>query len=312
MAVIVWADWYSITFVVISATMALVALAYMVGIGFHLPKLQAWAKEEFYQALASALIAVLFISFVSTIKTTMQNLYGGDPFQIASTYIGKVISSLTVLFMAVVGTDVPFSLMQSLTFKAMPSQMGFSINPFIGLTTLTSMLSLMMEGILGAMAVMLSQGTFLLFIQYQLPIIFPIGIALRAFPWTRHAGGALIAIFFGFYIFYPFLWVFNSAIYDETIQQLSFMGAARNFVNALGIGAGCIENPTTCLTNVPDFGANIMLALINLIAYPVIAHLFIFAILLPLFNLLTVLILINELAKIFGSEIDLGGLQGLI
>jgi hypothetical protein len=310
MVVIAWANWYAITFIVISVALSLVSLAYMMGIGFHLPKLQAWAKEELYQALASALIAVLLMAFVSTIDNTMKSIYGKDPFKIAFDYIKNMIFNLTSYFMQVMVTDVAFALLQSMAFKAMPSQMGFSLNPFAGMTTLTSMLSLMMEAILGGMAIMLGQGTFLMFIQQQLSIIFPIGIALRAFPWSRPAGGALIAIFIGFYVFYPFLWVFDSAIYDE-ISNMHYI--TPNFsANAEGLGAACTEDAVKCTTNTPDIGANIILGLISAMGYQAVYYLFVFVFILSFFNLLTVLVLVNELAKIFGSEIDLGGLSGLI
>ncbi|NYZ78993.1 hypothetical protein H0N99_02495 [Candidatus Micrarchaeota archaeon] len=312
MIIIDWGAWYGITFAVISLALALISIAYMLGIGFHLPKLQAWAKEELFQALASALIAVLILTFAVTIDLTMKNIYGKEPFTVATDYINKMIANLSSFFIAVVAVDASFALLQTMAFNAMPSQMGFSISPFAGLTTLTSMLSLTMEGILGGMAIMLGQSAFLSFIHDKLIIVLPIGIALRSFPWSRSAGGALIAIFLGFYIFYPFMWVFNSALYDETILQVSTMGSTPFLGSAIGGGISCASNPITCFTNTPDIGLNIILALINYLEYVVVLHLVVFVFMLSLFNLLTVLVLVNELAKILGSEIDVGGLQGLI
>jgi hypothetical protein len=316
---VTWVDVYSITFAIISVVLALVSLAYMIGTGFHLPKLQAWAKDELYQAIASALLAILLIALVSTINTTMNDIYGGDPFVIAGNYINALTVSMTAFFTAAVTMDAVFGVYQSLALKAMPTQTGFNISPFTGFAPLTAMLSLAMEAILGGLGLTLGQGVFLSFIKTQLSILLPIGIALRAFPFSRPAGGAMIAVFLGFYIFYPFLWVFDNAIYNETILPLATAGVIRslggawnNVLNALGIGSSCTENTMSCTTNTPDFGGNMMLALVNAIAYPVILYLFIFVVFLPMFNLIVVLILINELAKIFGAEIDLGGLSGLI
>ena len=307
-----WTEWYAITFAVISVVLSLVSLAYMIGIGFHLPKLQAWAKDELYQAIGSALLAILIITFVSIIDSSMVSIYGADPFDMAIDYITAIITSLTLFFTNVVIMDALFGILQSLALKAMPSQTGFNISPFTGLSPLTAMLSLSMEAILGGMGLMLGQISFLLFIKNQLSLLLPIGIALRAFPFSRPAGGAMIAVFLGFYVFYPFLWVFNKAMYDETILPLTIAGGIRNLTNAFGVGTSCTENPMLCATNTPDFGGNMILTLINSIAYPVILHLFIFVVFLPLFNLIVVLVLINELAKIFGGEIDIGGLSGLI
>lgn len=310
MATVIWGDWYSITFVVISATMALIALAYAVATGFHLPRLQAWVKEEFYQALASALIAVLLIMFVSTITNTMISIYGKDPFGIAFGYILAMTSNLTNYFLQVLEYDVLYALAQSVVFKVMPSQFGFNINPFAGYVTLTSMFSLLMEAILGGMAVMLGQYAFLSFIHTQLSIIVPIGIALRAFPFSRAAGGALIAVFLGFYVFYPFLWAFDSAIYSE-VSNPKYINP--NFSsNAAGLGAACTADPMKCTTNTPDIGANILLSFIQNLGYAAVYYLFVFAFLLSFFNLATVLVITDELAEVFGSDIDLGGLSGLI
>lgn len=307
-----WAEWYGITFAVISVMFGLVALAYMIGVGFHLPKLQAWAKDELYQAIASGLLAVLLLSFIASIDATMVSIYGADPFGIASNYLTMLTTSMMEFFIAIVEMDTFFGILQSLVFKAMPTQTGFNINPFVGLAPVTSMLSLGMEAVLGGIGLLLGQSSFLSFIKTQFQILLPIGIALRAFPFSRPAGGAIIAVFLGFYIFYPFLWVFNRAIYEETILPLTLTGGFRNFMNAVGLGSSCRDDPMSCTTNTPDFSGNMFLSLIKFVAYPIILYLFIFVVFLPMFNLIVVLVLINELAKIFGAEIDLGGLSGLI
>jgi hypothetical protein len=310
--VVDWGAWYEITFVVIAMVMAIISIAYMIGIGFQLPKLQAWAKDELFQALASALIAVLILTFASTLELSMKSIIGTDPFTATTDYINSLIASLAGFFIAVVTTDSVFALLQTMAFNAMPSQMGFTISPFVGLTTLTAMLSLTMEGILGGMSIMLGQLSFVSFIQDKLIVLLPIGVALRSFPWSRSAGGAIVAIFIGFYIFYPFLWTFNSMLYNETIQQLSTAGSVPLLGSAVGGETGCATNVMTCFTNTPNIGLDVILALINYLEYVVVLDLVVFVFMLSLFNLLTVLVLTNELAKILGSEIDLQGLQGLI
>ncbi|MCX6776154.1 MAG: hypothetical protein NT130_04890 [Candidatus Micrarchaeota archaeon] len=305
-----WADWQTITLAVVSLMFGLGSLAYMIGTGFHLPKLQGWAKDELYQALASLFLLVLLTVFVLTIDATMTNIYGQDPFTIAGGYINNITMALSLFFASVVAFDAFFQLFKTLAFKAMITQTGFDINWFIGLAPITSMLSLSMEAILGGMALMLGMSAFILFIKYQLSILLPIGMVLRAFPFSRSAGGALIAIFLGFYVFFPFLWVFDSYIYADISPTV--LPLYNGVLNVLGIGSSCNECPMCCAANTPDFGGNMFLNIIMNLSYPAIYYLFIFVFLLPLFNLIMVLILINELAKIFGSEIDISGLSGLI
>jgi len=310
MVTVSWPEWQAITLGVVSMMLALVSLAYMIGIGFHLPKLQAWAKDELYQALASVLLSVLLISFVLTIDTTMQNMYGADPFDIAIRYIQEVTLGLGSFFGSVVAFDVLFQILKTMLIKAMPSQTGFTINPFVGVAPLTQMMSMAMEAILGGMGLMLGMSAFLLFIKTQLAIILPIGLALRAFPLSRPAGGALIAVFIGFYVFFPFLWVFNQQIYSDIRPTISPL--LSSIGNALSLGNNCNECPMCCTTNTPNWSGNMFMNMISNLTYPTIYYLFIFVLLLPMFNLIMVLILINELAKIFGSEIDISGLSGLI
>jgi len=310
MPVVSWPEWQAITLAVVSLIFSLVALAYMIGTGFHLPKLQGWAKDEFYQALASLLLAVLLILFVLTIDTTMLAIYGTNPFDTARGYIFNVAGSLSAYFISLTIFDTFFQIFKSLVMNAMPSQTGFSVSAFIGLSPVTTMLSLAMQAVLGGMALMLAMDAFISFIQTQLSIILPIGIALRAFSFSRPAGGALIAVFLGFYVLFPFLWVFDSYIYTDVSQNII---AYNPMMSAQLLGSNCAQCPMCCTTNTPDFSGNLFVSIINLLAYPAIFTLFIFVLLLPLFNLIVVLIFINELAKIFGStEIDISGLSGLI
>jgi hypothetical protein len=167
-----------------------------------------------------------------------------------------------------------------------------------------------MEGLLGGMALLLGMSAFLSFIKTQLSILLPIGIALRAFPFSRPAGGALIAVFLGFYVFFPFLWIFDKQIYSDVSPTISPITSS--IANALGLGSNCNECPMCCTTNTPDWGGNMFMNIVSSLTYPSVYYLFIFVLLLPLFDLIMVLILINELAKIFGSEIDISGLSGLI
>jgi len=58
------------------------------------------------------------------------------------------------------------------------------------------------------------------FIGTQIPILFPIGCVLRAFPWTRGAGAALIALVVGLYVVYPLLVVVGSWMVDRDLADI--------------------------------------------------------------------------------------------
>jgi hypothetical protein len=149
-------------------------------------------------------------------------MLGGSSFEV----IGPIIMTGVVNY--VINTA------DSLTFQITPGGFGFTDSPLSGWGiipyTLNS-LQTIMSGILIAILAII----FLLGLIYSLfPLFLYLGIVLRAFPWSRAAGGVFIALFIGFYIVFPIM-------LNDTMGGLSaaFSQSTASYYNsssATGIG----------------------------------------------------------------------------
>jgi hypothetical protein len=93
--------------------------------------------------------------------------------------------------------------MLGMTFDWRISGNGVMFIPLWGIFPVVSLVNTQV-GIFDAIIGMLLLITFLLYIIYSVfPVFLYVGILLRSFPWTRTAGGTLIAMFIAFYIIFP-------------------------------------------------------------------------------------------------------------
>lgn len=84
-----------------------------------------------------------------------------------------------------------------------PDNFGICFDPFQGLNVLTQLLWDEQLAYFGSMFMGMFMIVMLFFIYFIFPIFLFVGIILRSFPWTRPAGGSLIALFIAFYIVFP-------------------------------------------------------------------------------------------------------------
>ena len=88
----VWNIWQPVALTAVITAFLVVALAYMIGISFNLVDLRKWAKAEFYQALASALlIGGLILMMDLMLNQGFQTMIGGiNPYRKAYVYLDGV------------------------------------------------------------------------------------------------------------------------------------------------------------------------------------------------------------------------------
>lgn len=92
-----------------------------------------------------------------------------------------------------------------LTIHLMPSGFGVAFVPFEGMSLVTTLLWDSQTTYFGTMFLGMFTIVLLFIIYFLFPLFLYVGIALRSFPWTRPAGGSLIALFISFYIVFPAL-----------------------------------------------------------------------------------------------------------
>jgi len=136
--------------------------------------------------------------------------------------------------------------------------------------------------------------------NYAFTIIIPLGLLLRCFKMSRAAGGALIAIGFGFYTVFPVvILATENLLHDPAISQdppaIPFSPACDPYeTNMLSARAGFSEYGDSLLS----------FDLVTGISYFVLVRVLFMSIL----NLIITLGFIRAFAHIIGSDIDVSGL----
>lgn len=318
----VWEAWQSATLIIVFVSFLLFAFTYMIGVGFMLPRVKAWAKNEFYQAVASALIAGSMVALILFTNSVTNAIAGGpacpglccscddgkypefcspnspDPivagsysatFDYAKCYMDGNRNLLLVNYGVLLFINLKMALRLSEFRFVAPFQQGVTFPVYPGLATVTDFLGLIMT-MIGGGAILLTVNSMVLdFIRYKLMALLPIGVGLRAFPFTRGAGAALMALVVGFYVLYPMLFFLDSLIFErDTANFAGFMGATS-------------DNPAIQL----------ILDLLSSLYYPIYV-IAIVGIFLPLFNLTITISFTREFSRFLGGDMDLSSLTKLL
>lgn len=243
----------SVALLVVLAMFMVMAIIYALGMAFRWDMLMNLAKSEYLEGFVTILI-ILFIAggiaafsgaegAIGNIFSTTTGTTVPGTFQTLYTSLcNNIFSNLvTPGFLLVLWTDVNklmVSLISSFTLKFEPGGMGISVAPFAGFSSLNQLIWIQ-EGIATFMVAGGGLLIVLLFVIYYLfPIFLFLGVALRAFPWTRAAGGAFIAIFIAFYVLFP------AIMYPFTVQYSS---SSTPSSNALAI---CKSGTSSCPSGV--------------------------------------------------------------
>jgi hypothetical protein len=205
---------------------SLATLAYMVSVIFELRGLRNWAKAEFYQALASAVI----VSGLMLLTTLMFNvgvkaMIGTDinPFQRSMDYLDGVLKELSSLYTSTYDQNFLFELLPTFTFYI--NAAAFSIKPFFWLTPTVITKNHLITQLITTVAITTSfqKALIFFFVNTGFAVFLPLGVILRAFPLTRGAGGLIIAIAIGFFIVYPVMFTYVSLMSEAkpTVEEIT-------------------------------------------------------------------------------------------
>jgi hypothetical protein len=243
--------------IIMLSIVLVMAVLYMVSQLARLPTLATFVKVELAEMVATAvIIAIFFGGFYASAFSGIglggiqaQSLTNSGSSHFNGPGRAVFVNDCTTLGAASLELIPPIitsgvinygiNLVTSLNFKITPGGFGFSVSPLGGVGLITTTLN-ELQGILATFIIAITAVIFMLSLVYSLfPIFLYIGIVMRAFPWTRAAGGIFIAMFIGFYVVFPLMLLattngFATATYQETVSYLnssSSTGAA-NFMNA--------------------------------------------------------------------------------
>jgi hypothetical protein len=227
-------NWYSICAMAIMVCLSVNMLVMMAAKAFSLPELERWAKKEFFQVTASALIIVGFIAMINTgfnvisqtllpsgTTTTCEGIkmdvwQDSGPMGIMQcklqekiTYIEDMVQQLwyrnaenepLAATCIIVGIQV-YCWDWDPSLHSEVEQAHYLSNAFVSLGINLH-----------------AQFMFVTYIASNMLTVFlPLGIILRIIPITRGIGGILIAIAIGFYFVFPVAYI----ILDPTTSRPS-------------------------------------------------------------------------------------------
>jgi len=221
--------WETTAALAVAASTGLLAIAYMIGMGFGINELQLMAKEEFYQLIAMMVMIAVFFGANNLIDGFSTNpvFTAGAP----TSACGTTLTAATTLQQAAINSlsasicglksafddiakfDMKSSIAASEATQCTVMGVGYSMSACGGFSMLATPLS-MAGGIAGFALGELSAMKKLIEISvaFALPVLLPLGIILRTFKLTRGAGGLLIALAISMHIMLPAGVIFNDML----------------------------------------------------------------------------------------------------
>jgi hypothetical protein len=213
-----FAAWQSVAAMAIIASVGLLALIYMIGMGFGVNELQMVAKEELFQILAVVLLVAVLIGGDSLLNEISTNpaftTSTSDTLQEAAREsIDNTIADASLILDDVEAHDRSAAIEGSKASSCSILGMGYSVSGCGSYSMLAAPLS-MAGGIAGFAIGELHTMKRLILIseRFALPFLLPVGILLRTFKITRGAGGLLIAFAISLHIMLPMGVIFNDML----------------------------------------------------------------------------------------------------
>ena len=208
---------------IVFMVLSVLGIVYAIGVAFNIQKLVTFVKNEYLESFANLLIVFIFVGGLGIFDGSVvflahlaNTLLPAPPTSTFTSSQGVFIATCTNLENGMITTNLLdygyvftnlfiFNALVSFSVQLMPNDFGISFSPWGGIQTLKTALW-SEEGIsfgllgMGGLLVM-----FLFVIYFLFPVFFYVGIVLRSFPWTRAAGGAMLALFISFYVVFPAL-----------------------------------------------------------------------------------------------------------
>lgn len=197
----------SVAVIVVTASIALAGILIGVGRAFGYRRLESFGIEELVQSVINAALigglasVIALMSGISASLVTVQCGTGDAPLQLSCS-LETLKSSLFGMFQETMRATELLGYYQSLALHFT----AFSIQPFSNLSSVSNILSaqlLTMQALLMLLELNVQMLNFVG--QNALLLLLPIGLVLRTIFATRKAGGFMIALAIGLYLFYPAL-----------------------------------------------------------------------------------------------------------
>ncbi len=224
-------DWKMLTVTVTLLSVLIVAAAFMVGEGFHMPELKAFAKTELEQIVVTALLLLCFVAFITFIDTLLATTVNGANLtfrcEVGQNCIEKTSNAYFDSLIEVTNSSLKESFDNAAHSSLSASKrLGTAATSLIlpvpllqasvsGATSAGAILDVERYGVViqhlsGIYSIISSQRFFVSVLGLRIGSIFlGLGILLRSFFATRKLGGLLIALGIAIVFVLPMTYIFN-------------------------------------------------------------------------------------------------------
>ena len=223
-------DWLPVAGAALLVSFLLVALAYMIGMGFRYHQVEQWAKVEFWEAMLTLLMVAVIFFFAQVLTDISYGLAGGDHFSAAFNYLNLMRTALLSTWMSLLLTMEGFGFASAFSFTfflfipLIPTQFpttwvyirtGTTLSLAAGFGAILQGLSAPLYMVYFAIFANMAQDVLLHFAKNNmLKVFLPLGVLFRAFPLTRKIGGTVIAMALALYFVFPLSLAINVYIFQ--------------------------------------------------------------------------------------------------
>ena len=236
-------SWQILSVLALLVSIALVAIAYMFGTGLEMPELQAWAKTEFSQVFANAIIILALFGTITLIDLLVIGIItdtgdvasGGIPLAGCNLNMGGTSRGSVQCLQDVTEYYLSDQMYENIKTEAKNvlddnaakagwagrrfginclsiycAQLGLNMGFFGFYALYVDMNNIIFEHYTTLLSFIGAQKFFVTEICFNMgPVILAIGIVARSFFLTRKVGGLLIAISIGCMFFFPGMYIFD-------------------------------------------------------------------------------------------------------
>lgn len=316
-------NWQTLSVLALFISFFIVVLAYMVSIIIGSSDLKKWAKSEMLQVAASAALVLGLIIFVNILLANASSIVVAiaspavmtvppgltdptdtltyieapsgaqlsSPFILAHYYLNVQINCAKKYYRTIFWTNLVLEPIEKgvLPTGGMEEVSGWAVSGIAG------MLHWIEHQLTFVLIADYFQRHLLLFIEDNMfTIILPIGILLRVFPYTRGAGGVVIAVAIGTFLVFPVMYAVLLSLLPPSFCSSSSVDVVRYEANdpvAIALSTMFLS------TQVPD-----VVSFINGILLD-IHMIFISTFVFPVINLMITLTFIRSTMQFLGADV---------
>ncbi len=230
----------TISLAIVTTVLVILGITYGIGKAFGIAILIRFTQKEILESIFNLILILLAVGGLAFADKAVSFLSVLSAYATSSTAAQTTVTSAATMYSTLcnnfmsAGLDQVsyavdlilvnsvYSVIQTLTISIggvggalMP--VAVILTPFKGIYPYSQFLSTEINATIGITLVYVGVAILAVVIYGLFPIFFYAGVLLRSIPWTRAAGGALLALFFSFYIVFPSLLLAFSQIQPQTI-----------------------------------------------------------------------------------------------